>query len=246
MISKRFISAILLLNVCVAIAEPLSVGIVSYDPPFVVRADKDHYFGFDVELMTQVCAEIQAQCAFKPMAFNQLFIALNDGTIDLAIAAITITEERQRKYSFSLPYLISNARFITNQENTPVTINELDKKSIGVLKGSIYKEWTNAKLPKVYLTEYSTSEQLVSALNDNKIDVALMDDFSADYWLTNNTDTFAPIGEPFLIGSGYGIMAKNNSPILIQRVDMALKKITEHEFYLSLYRKYFHIIPTHP
>ncbi|PJE14418.1 MAG: ABC transporter substrate-binding protein, partial [Legionella sp.] len=69
---------------------------VSYDPPFTIRADKDHYFGFDIELMSSLCTEMKTQCQFKPMPFNQLFTQLNKGTIDLAIAAIIITDERQK------------------------------------------------------------------------------------------------------------------------------------------------------
>jgi len=30
-------------------------------------------------------------------------------------------------------------------------------------------------------------------------------------WITNNQQSFKGIGEPLLIGTGYGIMAKNNS-----------------------------------
>ncbi|WP_298625472.1 transporter substrate-binding domain-containing protein [uncultured Legionella sp.] len=243
----RFIAVtILFFQILIVKAEPLTVGIVSYDPPFVVRASTDHYFGFDVEIMTRLCAEMQAQCAFKPMPFNQLFAQLNKGTIDLAIASITITEDRQQKYSFSLPYLVSNARFITNKKNASLTMNDLNKKTVGVIEGSIYKEWSNTKLPGVSIKEYPTSEHLIKALNDNEIDAVLMDDYSGDYWLTNSKNSFTSIGKPFLVGSGYAIMAKSNSPLLIQKVDDALKKITNDEFYISLYRKYFHTIPTHP
>ncbi|HBC0466374.1 TPA: transporter substrate-binding domain-containing protein [Legionella pneumophila subsp. fraseri] len=44
------------------------------------------------------------------MTFDTLFSELANDKIDLAIAVITITNERQQQYLFSLPYLPSNGR----------------------------------------------------------------------------------------------------------------------------------------
>ncbi|HBD7253161.1 TPA: transporter substrate-binding domain-containing protein, partial [Legionella pneumophila] len=119
------------------------------------------------------------------------------------------------------------------------------KKNVGAIEGSIFKDWITQNLPGTSITEYSTTELLISALNKNEVDGVLMDDFSADYWITNNQQSFKGIGEPLLIGTGYGIMAKNDSLKLINRVNKALKKIVSNYIYLSLYKKYFHTIPMH-
>lgn len=241
----RFIGIILLLHASIVEAKPLNIGIVSYDPPFAIRADKDHYFGFDIELISSLCIEMKTECQFKPMPFNQLFTQINNKTIDLAIAAIIITEERQKQYSFSLPYLLSNARFITTQNNSITSMKDLSKKNVGVIEGSIFKQWITLKLTGTSITEYPATDQLISALNKNEVDGVLMNDFSADYWIINNQHSFTGIGEPLLIGNGYGIMANKNSFALIKRVNKALQKIINNENYISLYKKYFHIIPTH-
>ncbi|HAU0346274.1 TPA: transporter substrate-binding domain-containing protein [Legionella pneumophila] len=47
-------------------AQSLTIGIVPYDPPFSMNADKNHFFGFDIELMTEICKQIKAQCQLKP------------------------------------------------------------------------------------------------------------------------------------------------------------------------------------
>lgn len=54
-------------------AQSLAIGIVAYDPPFSMNADKNHFFGFDIELITELCKQIKAQCQFKTMLFNELF-----------------------------------------------------------------------------------------------------------------------------------------------------------------------------
>ena len=134
---------------------------------------------------------------------------------------------------------------MTTHKNSITTVGDLTKKNVGAIEGSIFKDWINQNLPGTSITEYSTTELLISALNSNEVDGVLMDDFSADYWITNNQQSFKGIGEPLLIGTGYGIMAKNNSIKLINRVNKSLKKLVNSNIYLSLYKKYFHTIPMH-
>ncbi|MGM9452000.1 transporter substrate-binding domain-containing protein [Legionella bozemanae] len=226
-------------------AQSLTIGMVLNDPPFSMSADKNHFFGFDIELMTELCKQIKVQCQFKPMLFNKLFTDLNEGKIDLAIAAITITNERQRAFLFSLPYLASEARFITTANNSMHNLEKLTHKKIGIIEGSLFKELITQKFKNNSIKEYPSTNQLITALSQQDVDVLLMDDFSADYWIANNTTSFKGMGKPFPLGIGYGIMAKMNSLTLINQINKALKHLEKNGVYLSLYQKYFHTIPMH-
>ncbi|MCW8485108.1 transporter substrate-binding domain-containing protein [Fluoribacter dumoffii] len=135
-------------------AQSLTIGIVAYDPPFSMSADQNHFFGFDIELMTELCKQIKAQCQFKPMLFNTLFTDLNAGKIDLAIAAITITKERQQAFLFSLPYLASEARFVTTKNNSIKALKNLNNKTIGIIKGSLFKQLITQDFKTNSIKEY--------------------------------------------------------------------------------------------
>ncbi|MCZ4798209.1 transporter substrate-binding domain-containing protein [Legionella pneumophila] len=226
-------------------AQTLTIGMVLNDPPFSMSADKNHFFGFDIELMTELCKQIKAQCQFKPMQFNKLFTDLNEGKIDLAIAAITITNERQQTFLFSLPYLASEARFITTANNLMLSIEKLAHKKIGIIEGSIFKQLITQKFKNNSIKEYPSTDQLIIALNQQEVDVLLMDDFSADYWIANNNTLFKGVGKPFSVGIGYGIMANLSSLTLINQINKALKRLEKNGIYLYLYQKYFHTIPMH-
>ncbi len=226
-------------------AQSLTIGIVAHDPPFSMSADKNHFFGFDIELMTELCKQIKTQCQLKPMQFDALFTDLNAGKIDLAIAAITITNERQYAFLFSLPYLASDARFVTTKNNSITSLKTLNNKTIGIIKGSLFKQLITQKFKTNTIKEYPSTNQLINALNQQEVDALLMDDFSADYWIANNNTLFKGLGKPFPVGIGYGIMAKMDSTALINQINKALKHIEKNGFYLSLYQKYFHTIPMH-
>ncbi|HIF0232316.1 transporter substrate-binding domain-containing protein [Legionella bozemanae] len=172
-------------------AQSLTIGIVAYDPPFSMSADQNHFFGFDIELMTELCKQIKAQCQFKPMLFNTLFTDLNAGKIDLAIAAITITKERQQAFLFSLPYLASEARFVTTKNNSIKALKNLNNKTIGIIKGSLFKQLITQDFKTNSIKEYPSTNQLITALNQHEVDALLVDDFSADYWIANNNGSVA-------------------------------------------------------
>lgn len=59
------------------------------------------------------------------MDFNKLFPALDNGSIDLAIGGIVISQIRQQKYDFSLPYMLSKGQFLVTQNSNVQTVNDL-------------------------------------------------------------------------------------------------------------------------
>ncbi|HAT1722174.1 TPA: transporter substrate-binding domain-containing protein [Legionella pneumophila] len=216
-------------------AQSLTIGIVAYAPPFSMNADKNHFFGFDVELITELCKQIKAQCQLKPMLFDELFTELKASKIDLGIAAIIITNERQKTFLFSLPYLASAARFMATKNDSITSLEKLNNRSIGIIRGSLFKQLITQKFKNNRVREYPSTNQLITALNQQEVDALLMDDFSDDYWITNNNALFKGLGKPFPVGIGYGIMAKMDSKMLMNQINQALKHIEKNGFYLSLY-----------
>lgn len=105
------------------------------------------------------------------------------GKIDLAIAAITITNERQQAFLFSLPYLASEAHFVTTKNNSLKSLKKLTHKKTGIIRDSLFKQLITQKFKSNSIKEYPSTDKLITTLNQYEVDVLLMDDFSADYWI---------------------------------------------------------------
>ena len=60
--------------------------------------------GFDMELITAIMKSQGAEVQLNNIPFDGLIPALQAGTIDIAMSGMTITEERQKRISFSEPY----------------------------------------------------------------------------------------------------------------------------------------------
>ncbi|KTC75340.1 arginine ABC transporter substrate-binding protein [Legionella birminghamensis] len=236
---KKFALAILLLFSSVLQAETLTVATLPYAPPFEMAADKsDHFFGFDIDIMEEICRRIQAYCKFMPMTFEQLMVRTYTGNVNLAIAAITITDDRKESYLFSLPYLPSSGQLLTSSNSPIQNLNDLAGKQIGSEKGTIFKGLLLEKFNNnIQIKEYSTQPEIFQALGNNEIDALILDEGSSKYWSANGD--FKLIGPEMKIGIGYGIMANKREQALIDRINKALLSMENDGTYVKIYSKYF-------
>lgn len=226
-------------------AENLSVGIVPFGPPFEMVADqKDHFIGFDIDLMMETCKRIQATCRFIPLSFSDLFSQTLSGKIDLAISAISITAERRQYYLFSMPYLASSGHFVTTTSSSISTLEDIRDKQVGIVRGTIFGRLTQELFNQSVTTEEFTSvSDLFEALSDEVVDIILLDNATAHYWVANNSQ-YKLVATELPIGIGYGIMTNQQNGALIKRVNEALTSMQNDGMYLKIYNRYFSPLTT--
>ncbi len=82
------------------------VGTSADYPPFAFYDDKFQLDGFDIALMKAIGEKLGVEVEFNDFAFDGLGNALQLGQIDAAIAAISVTPERQELVDFSDVYYV--------------------------------------------------------------------------------------------------------------------------------------------
>ena len=91
------------------------------------------------------------QLEFYETTFSSLFLALDEGKIDMIISAVAITEERQQRYTFSNIYyeneIVLLIDSLTNTGNV-TSLEELEGKSIGLLT-EIAKEHMSDEITEI-------------------------------------------------------------------------------------------------
>lgn len=222
-------------------SQTLHIATTSDNPPFSSQADeKNHFYGFDLEIMENVCFRIKAKCNYSAMLFDDLFPATNNKQIDLAIASIIVTPARQQKNLFSLPYLASHVQFIANQHSLLDSPDDIKNKRIGVRQGTPFKKLIQMLYQnQVQIIEYPYIPDLLEALSQKKVDVILLDKDAAQYWYANNSMQYKLIGPPIPFGGGYGIMTKLGNDVLIKGINAALLQMESDGTYLKIYTRYF-------
>lgn len=91
-----------------ASTDTLRVAIAPNYPPFAFKSAEGELQGFEIDLMDAFGTAQNLQIEFKqvPM-FDDVIRELYGRQVDAAVAAITITPERQQIFSFSRPYFKS-------------------------------------------------------------------------------------------------------------------------------------------
>jgi len=75
-------------------------------PPFVLRGDDGQWNGLSIELWNQIAAELKIDFQYREFDYDLpgLLNALEQGQVDVAIAAIPVTLEGEARFDFSHPY----------------------------------------------------------------------------------------------------------------------------------------------
>ena len=77
---------------------------VKETPPFVMRGDDGAWTGLSVELWQRIAADLRIRYEFQEYDLAGLLNAVEDGEIDVAVAALSVTPERERVLDFTHGY----------------------------------------------------------------------------------------------------------------------------------------------
>lgn len=229
MMKKLLLTLSLLLNSIdiVHATEPLKVGTTQFTYPFVIQGGNHQLFGFDIAMMTYICATLQRKCEYHIMKFDELLPAVASKKIDVAVNSITITPERAEIVNFSTPYLVSETRFLAqeNMSQTPFSVKLLSTSKIGGLTGTITKEEiVSLGVDKPDITYFNEEGNMIEALNAGHIDLALVDEPTAAYWAAHSAGALIAFGKPIKYGFGLGIAVNKDETDLLKAINAALLK----------------------
>ncbi|HAU1151633.1 TPA: transporter substrate-binding domain-containing protein [Legionella pneumophila] len=218
----------------------LTIGTSKFNPPFEVWSGNENpIYGFDINLMREICRRLHANCTFEAYVFDDLFPTLKKHKVDLVIASMIITDERKKDFLFSLPYLESNSQYITNLDSEINTLQELYGKKIGVRKGTPYANQVLSENRNNQIILYGLIQDMLDGLNKNQVHASLMDYEAAKYWMASEPDEYKLIGDKIPIGEGYAIMANPDQIVLIKKINKILLEMEADGTYLRIYREYF-------
>jgi len=80
--------------------QPLIVG-TKESPPFSMKTSDGQWTGLSIHLWRQIALELNFRSEFRELALKQLLDGVTDGSLDAAVAALTITPEREKNFDFT-------------------------------------------------------------------------------------------------------------------------------------------------
>jgi L-cystine transport system substrate-binding protein len=105
-----------------AASTGLVVGTEGTYRPFSYHDPKTNKLtGYDIDVTNAMAKELGVKVSFQETQWDGIFAALDSKRIDLIANQVSITPERQAKYSFSAPYTVSPGVIITRADDTSIS-----------------------------------------------------------------------------------------------------------------------------
>lgn len=223
----------------VAPGSTMRVAVVPNYPPFASKTADGQLQGFEIDLMNAFAQATQTQVEYVPLPFfDDVMRELYGNDVDMAIAAITITPERQRVADFSRPYFKSGMAIVVRDSETGITnLDNLVGKRIGVETGTVQAAIART-IPNATVVGYDSSKTAWDELLQGKVDAVISGETVASYAIqTGSVRGMKLAGEPFT-DEFLGIALPKGSPNR-EFVNNGLASLFNNGKYTELYRKWF-------
>jgi polar amino acid transport system substrate-binding protein len=207
--------------------------------PFEVEKDGE-IVGFDIDLANEIAKANDLKLDLEVTGFEgiQSGQALNSGKCDIAVAGMTINDERKKAIDFTDPYFDATQALLTKDKSLD-SLEALDGKTLAVMSGTTGEDYARENAPKgVKLKSFENLGLQTSALTAGTVDAVMQDNGPLLDYATKNPEY--QVTTEFATGEQYGMaVKKDGNDKLLKSANDTLAKIRENGTYDKLYKKWF-------
>lgn len=203
-------------------------------PPYEYH-EGDEIVGIDAEIAALIAEELGMTLEIEDMAFDSVLAAVQSGKADMAMAGITVTEERKMVVSFSDTYTKATQMIIVAEDSEIAGPDDLTGKTIGVqlgTTGDIYVE----DVEDAAIERYSKGFEAVQALIQGKVDAVVIDGEPAKVFVEEN-EGIKLLDEAFT-EEEYAIAVAKENEELLEKINAALAALKESGEFDKVIAKY--------
>ena len=206
--------------------------------PFEFKQD-GKYTGFDIELWDAVAKEAGLKYSLRPMDFNGIIPGLQTRNLDVALAGITIRDDRKKVIDFSDPYYESGLALLVNNDNSDIkAAADLDGKLVAVKIGTATVDYLKENVPGAKLKLFPNIDNAFLELATGRVDAVVHDTPNLQYFAKTGGQGRVKVVGSLKSGDFYGIAFPKGSE-LVPAVNKALAAIKSNGQYDAIYEKWF-------
>lgn len=202
----------------------LTFGTNAEFPPFEFVAGTgviDQYDGIDMAIAKQIAEDNGMTAAIENMEFDSLLVALQNGQIDAAIAAMTVTEERKEAVDFSVPYYTATQVMIVKEDSDIAAAADMADKKICVVQGYTGEICVN---DMGYSYEaFKKGTEAVLELVNGKCDVVVIDSATAQKYVDDNEGLKIVEDASAFESEEYAVAVQKGNTALLDMINKAIE-----------------------
>ena len=218
----------------------LLAGVKTDFPPFGYVDAAGDIQAFDAALarhLGRALFEDEPGVELVPVTSGGRIPLLYSELIDVIIATMTITEDRQRVLDFSSPYFVSGSMLLTRRESSIQGLQDLAGRRVAVVEGAVQQSDLPLVAPQARLVPFKSFFEALKALQGKDVDALCQDDVALLAEAKRNADV-KTAGKSFL-PKPYAMAVRKGDRKLLDWLNAQLEKMKADGTLQRLRRKHF-------
>lgn len=199
--------------------------------------ENNEIVGVDIEIAKEIAKSMDKKLEVKDIAFDSIINELNAGKADMALAGMSITEERLKSVDFSIEYAISKQVVVVPIDSKIENPEQIHGKTVSVQLGTV----ADLELSTYSDVNVIRQKKILAAAEDlksKKSDCIVMDYLPAQELVKSNTNL--KILNEELFTDKYAVAVKKGNIELLNKINIVLQKLIDEgkiEEYIIEYSK---------
>ena len=214
----------------------LTMGTNAAFPPYEFFED-NVIVGIDAEVAAAIADKLGMALVIEDMDFDSLVPAVYSGKIDIAMAGMTVTEERLQSVNFSTSYATGIQSIIVKEGSPIQSVDDLVNAGlIGVQQGTTGDIYCSDDFGEEHISKYKTGNEAVMALVAGKVDCVVIDNEPAKAYVAANEGLV--ILETEYAVEDYAIAVALENTELLDAINAALEELIADGVVADIVAKY--------
>ena len=154
-------------------------------PPFEFL-DGSQIVGIEPALMQAIADKLGLELQIDDMDFDAALLSVQQGKADIAMAGVTVTDERKAVMDFSDSYATGIQSIIVPNDSDIASPDDLAGKKIGTQRGTTGYIYCSDDFGDDAVVAYDNGLTAVQALNNGQVDAVVIDNAPAKEYVAAN------------------------------------------------------------
>ena len=192
-------------------------------PPYEMTTDSGEIEGIDVDTAKAIAEKLGLELQIDDMDFDAALLSVQQGKADIAMAGITVTDERMAVMSFSDSYATGIQSVIVPEGSDITSVDDLAGKKIGTQRGTTGYLYCSDDFGEDAVVAYDNGLTAVQALNNGQVDAVVIDNEPAKAYVESNPGL--KILDTSYAEEDYAIGMNKSNTALLEAVNAALEEL---------------------
>ena len=206
-------------------------------PPYEMVADDGSFEGIDVAIACKIAEKLGLELVVDDMDFGSVITSVQAGKSDIAMAGLTVTDERKENVDFSDTYATGVQTVIVPIDSDIETIDDLQGKLIGCQESTTGYIYCSDDYGEDMVTAFPNGANAIQALLSGKVDAVVIDSQPAQEFVAQNAGKLKMLGTEY-VTEDYAIGINKDNTALRDAVNNALKELIDDGTVQSILDKY--------